>query len=119
MDIQIIGSEGTLIADLIQEKVWLRTPEQPELTEQSFARGKDGNEPYLMQFDCLFANSLPNYQAHYADSPNYADWVNLAHGQNIIRIVEAAKTAADTGQRQRLFSRTETSGESSAAGNAV
>jgi predicted dehydrogenase len=102
MAVQIVGSKGTLAADLIKEELRLVTPEHPEGRALEAPKLPNGNDIYLRQFDFFFSKALPGYQAVCPQSTGFTGWADVDSAQKVLQIVDLAKHASDTGTRQEL-----------------
>lgn len=102
MSVQVVGSEGTLMADLIREELRVIAP--------GFAGGKllaaprlpDGNDIYLRQFDFFFSRAISGYVPVYDETPQFSDWASIDSAASVLRLVDLAKLASDSGSRQAV-----------------
>lgn len=101
MAVQVVGSKGTLAADLIKETITIDGTPVP--CEQL----PNGNDIYLRQFDCFFSKALPGYTPAYAAA---ADWATIEHAAAVVQLVDLAKKASDTGMRQSFAEPRRTAG---------
>lgn len=102
MALQVVGSEGTLEADLIRQSALLRTPANPDGERLAVPVTADGNEIYRRQFDFFFSRSLPGYVPVFPETAGFADWVDVAQGARVLELVDAARLADSQGRRQAL-----------------
>ena len=102
MAVQIVGSKGTLTADLVKEELRLITPEHPQGRAIEAARLPNGNDMYLRQFDFFFSKALPGYQPVYPQTAGFDGWADVGSAQKVLQIVDLAKRASDTGMRQEM-----------------
>lgn len=104
MAVQIVGSKGTLTADLVKEELRLVTPEHPQGRAIEAARLPNSNDIYLRQFDFFFSKALPGYQPLYPQTVGFDGWADVSSAQKVLQIVDLAKRASDTGMRQEMDS---------------
>ena len=102
MAVQVVGSEGTLHADLIKEELTVVTPRDPQGRRLEAQKLPDGNDLYRRQFDFFFARALPGYQPVYPETASFQDWATVEQAARVLALVDAAKRASDLGQRQAL-----------------
>ena len=102
MGLQIIGSKGTIEADLIKETAIVHSPSHPEGLAMQDVRSNDANEVYLRQFDTFFAKSFEDYLPRFSDSRSNENWASVAQAAKIIEIVDAAKYSNSHGARVHL-----------------
>lgn len=100
MAIQVVGSKGTLVADLIKEEVYVIDPEHPQGHALDAPKLPNGNDIYLRQFDFFFSKALPGYAPAYEQTSGFDSWAGVDSAHNVLRLVDAAKRASDTGMRQ-------------------
>lgn len=99
MSVQVVGSEGTLFADLIQESAYITSPEQAEPVTLDVPKMEMGNEMYLRQFDYFFTRSFPNYKPLYEGTSNNAEYVTLQRAADVLKLVDLAKQSNEQGIR--------------------
>jgi len=103
MNFFIVGSEGTLEADLINESITLYQPNDNVGKPLDFLKSKDGNEIYLRQFDYFFHKTIDS--KHYTPvfketaSVEDKDIATIASSADILNIVEQSKNSNDQGKR--------------------
>lgn len=102
MVVQVVGSKGTLTADLIKEELRLVDPDHPQGQLLETPRLPNGNDIYLRQFDFFFAKALPGYVPIYPDTSSFKDWATVQSAASVLRIVDLAKKASDSGTRQAI-----------------
>lgn len=102
MAVQIIGSKGTLVADLIKETITLIEPGQAEGRVLASTRLPNGNDLYLRQFDFFFSRALPGYVAAYPETGAFLSHASVEDAARVLAIVDLAKRASDTGTRQAV-----------------
>lgn len=102
MAVQIVGSKGTLYADLIKEELTLVSPDHPDGKPLPCEKLPTGNDIYLRQFDLFFHRALPGYQPRYPHTESFADWSTIDHASTVLQLVDLAKKASDTGTRQTV-----------------
>ncbi|BDW90347.1 Gfo/Idh/MocA family protein [Thalassospira tepidiphila] len=99
MFLQIVGTEATLQADLINENLLLKTPSNPNGTAVDATRLENGNELYLRQFDYFFSRSLKAYQDRFEETASFKDAVDVRHAANVMRLIDLAKASNAKGKR--------------------
>ena len=102
MAVQVVGSEGTIMADLIKEELRLISPAQPAGTPLAAPKLPDGNDIYLRQLDFYFSRALSNYAPVYGETSGFVDWASVDNAQKVLRLVDLAKQASDSGLRQSV-----------------
>lgn len=102
MAVQIVGSRGTLVADLIREELRLVSPEHPGGVTLDTPRLPDGNDIYLRQFDFFFSRAIAGYTAVRSGTSGFADWADVHQAQQVLQLVDIAKRASDSGMRQTI-----------------
>lgn len=103
MAVQLVGSKGTLYADLVKEELRLVTPEAPGGKPVDAEKLPNGNDLYLRQFDFFFQQALSGcYNASYPGSQGFSDWAGVDHAAGVLQLVDLARKASDTGARQRV-----------------
>jgi predicted dehydrogenase len=101
MAVQMVGTKATLNADLVKEELHLVTPADPKGTRVDSEKLPNGNDLYLRQFDYFFHRALPGrYTARYPGTAAFAEWAGVDHAAGVMRLVDLAKKASDSGQRQ-------------------
>lgn len=101
MRVKVVGSKGTLYADLIEEKA--DVVDTSGVTRAlSVPKMQMGNEMYLRQFDFFFANCFKDYRVKYSDHHLYSEAVDIARGTSVLKLVDTAKESSQTG-RQLTF----------------
>lgn len=100
MAVQIVGSKGTLMADLIKEELRLIDPEHPQGQFLDSPKLPNGNDIYLRQFDFFFSKAIAGYAPVYAQTTDFDDWASVESAAKILQLVDLAKQASDTGTRQ-------------------
>lgn len=99
MGLQIIGSEATLEADLIKETANIYSADHPDGKSVDGPSSADGNEVYLRQFDVFFAKAFSHYECQFRGSRENVDWATVERSEQVVRLVDAAKTANSEGRR--------------------
>jgi predicted dehydrogenase len=102
MAVRAVGTEGTLIADLIRETASVLPPGGREGIPLAAEALPNGNAIYLRQFDFLFAKTLPAYRPVYEGSPGFTHWVDVESAAAVLDLVDAARIAHSQGKRQAL-----------------
>ena len=102
MAVQIVGSRATLVADLIKEEVKLIDPEHPAGRLLEHPVLPNGNDIYLRQFDFFLAKAIAGYAPVYGQSEGFADWSGVEAAERVLRLVDLAKQASDSGTRQQV-----------------
>jgi len=102
MAMQIVGSKGTLHADLINETLTLTSPEFSKGKPLECEKLPSGNDIYLRQFDFFFAKALKEYTPRTPELIKFRDSCGIEHAAGVLHLVDLAKKASDTGVRQRL-----------------
>ena len=102
MGLQIVGSKGTIEADLIKEKATVYSPAHPDGQAMKDVRSRNPNEVYLRQLDFFFAKSFADYQPRFKDSHTNENWASVRQAAKIIEIVDAAKHSNSHGVRVQL-----------------
>lgn len=100
MAVQVVGSKGTLTADLIKEELHLIDADHPQGKSLAAPQLPNGNDIYLRQFDFFFSKALPGYAPRYPESRSFTDWASVQSAERVLRIVDLAKRANETGRRQ-------------------
>lgn len=98
MRVCVIGSKGTLRADLIQEDVTVFF-ENNRSEKVNFSKMTTFNEMYLRQFDLFFARAFKNYKVKYSETENHIDYVDLEAAAKVIRLVDLSKKSNEQGRR--------------------
>jgi len=101
MAVQVVGSEATLYADLINERVSIASPKQADQIALDVPKMAQGNEMYLRQFDFFFVRSIDDYQPRFDETVEFTDHVSLEHAANVLKLVELAKESDRKGIRIR------------------
>lgn len=96
MSLRVVGSEATLVADLIAETATLHTPTETKTVDIPVL--ETGNEMYLRQFDAFFAQAFADYNPRFTESRS-AQFATFDDAAAVLRLVEKAKEAAMSGQR--------------------
>jgi predicted dehydrogenase len=99
MAVQIVGSKGTLMADLIKEELRLIDPAHPTGRLLDATKLPNGNDIYLRQFDFFFSKALPHYVPVYKQTPDFDQWAGIEHSEKILKLVDIAKQSSDSGTR--------------------
>jgi predicted dehydrogenase len=102
MAVQVVGSQATLRADLIREEITLFDRDHPEGRPLAALKLPNGNDLYLRQFDLFFSRAIAGYTPLYPETAAFVDWATVGEAGKVLRLVELAKTASDTGVRQRV-----------------
>lgn len=102
MAVQLVGSKGTLKADLMKEELQFFTPEHPQGIRLESEKLPNGNDIYLRQCDFFFHKALTGYKPAYAQSADFSDWASVESAAAVLQLVDLAKQASDTGTRQHL-----------------
>lgn len=102
MAVQIVGSKGTLMANLIKEELVLLDPENPTGRPLDAPKLPNGNDIYLRQFDFFFSKSLPQYAPAYEQSLDFSQWASIEHSEKVLKLVDIAKRSSDSGIRQHV-----------------
>jgi predicted dehydrogenase len=105
MAVQIVGSEATLYANLITEKLWIVTPSSPEPVMVKFTPSTNGNEVYLRQFDHFFYRAFEDYTPIFESTSDFNDAPTLMQATELLHLIDIAKQASITGQRMLLTPR--------------
>lgn len=100
MAVQIVGSKGTLMADLIKEELRLIDPAHPTGRLLDADKLANGNDIYLRQFDFFFSKALPQYAPVYEQTPSFDQWASIDHSEKVLKLVDIAKRSSDSGTRQ-------------------
>lgn len=100
MAVQIVGSKATLVADLVREDLRLIEPSHPQGRVLDAPKLPSGNDIYLRQFDFFFSRALPGYVPIYDDTVGFSDWASVDSAARVLKLVDLAKRASDTGTRQ-------------------
>jgi len=99
MSFQIVGSEATMKADLINEEIKIFDVDNPKGRDFPVSKMSTGNEMYLRQFDAFFYQSLKGYRPRYPETEDFTDWAGIPSAEKVIEIVEKAKQSNQTGSR--------------------
>jgi predicted dehydrogenase len=102
MAVRIVGSEGTLVADLIRETARILAPGDAEGRPLACEPLPDGNDIYLRQFDFFFAKSVAGYLPRYPGTARFRDWVGVDAALDVLKVVDAARAAHAQGRRQAI-----------------
>lgn len=102
MALQIVGSEGNLEADLINETVRIITPGKPQGEAMAVPTLANGNEIYLRQFDFFFTKSFADYEPVFPETSGFEDWATVDQAADVLALVDQAKVADDQGRRMDL-----------------
>jgi len=102
MSLRIVGSEGTLVADLINEAAQIHDARNPEGRRLDAPANVDGNEIYLRQFDFFFARCFPDYQTIFPETRGFEDWVSVEQAAEVLRLVDSSREANREGRRRPL-----------------
>ena len=102
MAVQIVGSKGTLMADLLKEELLLIDPAHPSGCPLDTPKLPNGNDVYLRQFDFFFSKALPQYVPVYEQTLNFDQWASLEHSEKVLKLVDIAKHSSDSGTRQQV-----------------
>ena len=100
MAVQIVGSKATLVADLIREELRLIEPGHPHGLLLEVPKQPNANDIYLRQFDFFFSRALPGYAPVYDTTIEFSDWASVDSAVRVLRLVDLAKQASDSGTRQ-------------------
>lgn len=107
MGVQIVAENGTLKADLMTEEITFYTPENPKGVRIENEKLPTGNDIYLRQCDFFFYKALKHYAPRYAHTPVFDQWASVSSAAEVLALVDAAKLASDTGNRQ-IFAKSPT-----------
>ncbi|MCW5286018.1 gfo/Idh/MocA family oxidoreductase [Verminephrobacter eiseniae] len=102
MAVQIVGSKGTLVADLVRQELRLTDPASPQGRSLAAPALPDGNDIYLRQFDFFFAKALAGYQPVDPQTPGFDAWADVDSAHKVLGLIDLAKQASDTGLRQTV-----------------
>lgn len=102
MSVQIVGSKGTLMADLIKEELQLIDPAHPSGRLLDAPKLPSGNDIYLRQFDFFFSKALPQYLPVYEQTPSFDQWASVDHSEKVLKLVDIAKHSSISGTRQQV-----------------
>jgi predicted dehydrogenase len=102
MSVQIVGSKGTLMADLVQEELRLIDPAHPNGRPLAAAKLPNGNDIYLRQFDFFFSKAIPGYAHVYEQTHDFCEWASISHSEKVLKLVDIAKQSSKSGARQQL-----------------
>ena len=100
--IQIVGTTGTLKANLLTEELKLFTPKYPNGKEIKTQKVKNNNEIYLRQFDFLFSRCFKEYKEHYNKTKKIEKWANIESAKNIIKLIDIANQSNRKRQKIKL-----------------
>lgn len=100
MAVQVVGSEATLYADLVREELRLVDARSPQGRTLAAQKLPSGNDIYLRQFDLFFSKAIAGYRPAYQQTQDFSDWATVSQAQEVLRLVDAAKVASDSGTRQ-------------------
>ncbi len=102
MGLQVVGEKGTLEADLIKEKAYLYTPQNPDGTKLNMNASQDGNEPYMRQFDLFFSKAFEDYKPVFSETNTLNNWSTPQDAVKIMQLVDAAKKSNAQGVRVKV-----------------
>ena len=102
MAVQVVGSRGTLMADLIKEELRLIDPVNPDGRLLEAPKLPNGNDIYLRQFDFFFSRAITGYRPAYEQTSGFGDWASVESAQKVLKLVDIAKRASDSGARQAV-----------------
>ena len=102
MAVQIVGSNGTLMADLIKEELRLIDPSNPTGRLLEVPKLPNGNDIYLRQFDFFFSKAIPDYIPVYEQTNDFSEWASVENAEKILKLVDIAKHASNSGIRQQM-----------------
>ncbi|MCW5221421.1 gfo/Idh/MocA family oxidoreductase [Verminephrobacter aporrectodeae subsp. tuberculatae] len=102
MALQIVGSKGTLVADLIRQELRFIDPANPQGRSIEAPKLPDGNGIYLRQFDFFFSKALADYRPMDPRTSGFDSWADVGSAQKVLHLVDLAKQASDTGLRQTV-----------------
>lgn len=102
MAVQIVGSKGTIVANLVQEDIYLFSPAYPQGYKLEAPKLPNGNDIYLRQFDFFFSKSIAGYVPTYEETSGFGDWATVDSAEKVLHLVDVAKRASDTGLRQPI-----------------
>ena len=98
MSVKVVGSEGTLDADLIKETAKITLPEN-ETVEVDVPKLEFGNEMYLRQFDLFFNKSFEDYTPRFKETEDYDGWVSVERAARVLELVDKSKQSNAEGKR--------------------
>ncbi|WP_299968632.1 Gfo/Idh/MocA family oxidoreductase [uncultured Roseobacter sp.] len=99
MTLKVVGSAGTLHADLIEETAVIATPDgQQDLTTPKM---EAGNDMYLCQFDAFLDRAFDDYVPQY-DASEAADFARFEDARAVLELVDAARQSSLSGKRVSL-----------------
>lgn len=102
MRVEVVGSKGTLVADLCNEKLFLFDPENPTGKQLEAPTLATGNEIYLKQFDFFFSKSFADYKPIFTQSSGFSDWVSIDMASQVLTLIDTARKSDETGTRQEI-----------------
>ena len=102
MAVQVVGSQGTLMADLVKEELRLINPESPAGRTLATPKLPSGNDIYLRQFDFFFSRAIAGYRPVYQLTATVADWASVDSAARVLHLVDIARRASDSGMRQPI-----------------
>jgi predicted dehydrogenase len=102
MAVRVVGTGGTLEADLIRETARILAPGDRDGTPLGAEVLPDGNEIYLRQFDFFFSRSVPRYAARYPGTAGFSGWADIGSASEVLAVADAARIADAQGGRQAL-----------------
>jgi predicted dehydrogenase len=102
MEIEIVGSNGSLRANLVQETASVFSAENPQGKPLNNVKSKNGNEVYLRQFDLFFSKAFKDYRPRYKETAGFTEWSTVEHASKVLHIVELAKESSEKGVRLSL-----------------
>ena len=98
MKLHIIGSEKTLEADLIKEKIEIHSATNYECIQEEI-KMENFNEIYLRQFDFLFLKSIPSYKPIFKETYNFNQFSSIDNAASVIELIDIAKLSNIKGKK--------------------
>lgn len=98
MSVRVIGSEGTLQADLIKETATI-TKKSGEILDLNPPRLTMGNEMYLRQFDFFFSKVFSDYSVRFEESRDCDQYVSIERAAKILELIDISKKSNREGKR--------------------
>lgn len=99
MTLKVVGAEGTLHANLIDETAVVLSPNGKVQLE--LQKMENGNEMYLRQFDAFLSRAFSDHKVHYEGSAT-APFATLDDARGVLEMTDAARTSSKTGRRVHI-----------------
>ncbi|MDA8740521.1 Gfo/Idh/MocA family oxidoreductase [Rhodobacteraceae bacterium] len=103
MSLQIVGSEGSVEADLIAETIIVKTPESPDGVALDVPKCSTFNDVYLRQFDLFFDKTFDAYVPWYSETRGNPTYATPQDAVAIMQIIDSARRSNAHGTRIDLI----------------